>query len=131
MKKATTTIPSDWRAATLSRISALIQQADPEAIEEVKWRKPTNPAGVLVWSHDGMICTGETYKNHLRLTFAKGHLLKDHDPNALINTYRAIVIHEGDKIYDKAFQNLIRAAVALNRQAKSAPKARSSTKRVS
>jgi hypothetical protein len=97
----------------------LIQQADPEAVEEVKWRKPSNKmAGVPVWSHAGIICTGETYKNVVKLTFAKGASLKD--PASLFNsslegnTRRAIDIHEGEKINEKALQALIRAAVALN-----------------
>jgi hypothetical protein len=108
----------DWRGETLSRLRALIKQADPEVVEELKWRKPSNPAGVPVWYHDGIICTGETYKNHVRLTFAKGASLKD--PKGLFNAslkgnaLRAIVIHEGDEIDDKAFKALIRSAVALN-----------------
>lgn len=100
----------------MSRIRTLIKQADPKAVEEIKWRKPSNPAGIPVWYHDGMICTGETYKNHLRLTFAKGSALKD--PKGLINSYRSMLIHEGDKINETAFKNLIRAAVALNRKGK-------------
>jgi hypothetical protein len=112
-----TTISSiDWCAKTLSRVRTLIKQADPEVIEEVKWRKPSNPAGIPVWYHDGIICTGETYKNHLRLTFAKGASLKD--PKGLLNAYRAIIIHEVDKINETAFQNIIRAAVKLNRKGK-------------
>jgi hypothetical protein len=109
---------SDWRGEMLARLRTLIKQADPEVVEEVKWRKPSNPAGVPVWSHDGIICTGETYKNHVRLTFGKGASLKD--PKALFNSglkgnaLRAIVIHEGDEIDDKAFKALIRAAVSLN-----------------
>ena len=108
----------DWRGETLSRLRALIKQADPKVIEEVKWRKPSNPGGTPVWNHDGIICTGETYKNHVRLTFAKGALLKG--PNGLFNAslegnaFRAIVIHEGDKIDSRAFKTLVRAAVALN-----------------
>lgn len=102
----------DWRGKKLSRIRILIEQADPDVVEEVKWRKPSNPAGVPVWSHYGMICTGETYKDHLRITFAKGVSLGD--PKGLFNAFRAIVIHEGDKIDEPAFKNLIRAAVALN-----------------
>ena len=87
-------------------------------VEEVKWRKPSNPAGVPVWYHDGIICTGETYKNNVRLTFAKGALLKD--PKGLFNAslegnaLRAIVIHEGDEIDEKAFKALVRSAVVLN-----------------
>ena len=108
----------DWRGGMLSHLRALIKQADPNMIEEVKWRKPSNPAGVPVWSHDGIICTGETYKNHVRLTFAKGAALKD--PNGLFNdslegnTLRAIVIHDSDKVNDEALKALIRAAVSLN-----------------
>jgi hypothetical protein len=108
----------DWRGEMLSRLRTLIKQADPEVVEEVKWRKPSNPTGVPVWYHDGIICTGETYKNHVRLTFAKGASLKD--PKSLFNSslegdaLRAIVIHEGDDIDDKAFKALVRSAVALN-----------------
>ena len=109
----------DWRGETLARVRSLIREADPEVIEEVKWRKPSNSMrGVPVWSHDGIICTGETYKNVVKLTFAKGASLKD--PSGLFNaslegnTRRAIDIHEGDKIDEKAFKALIRAAVALN-----------------
>src|SRR3954454_2461817 len=112
----------DWRANTLARIRKLIQQADPEVIEEIKWRKPSNPAGVPVWSHDGIICTGETYKNAVKMTFLKGAALPD--PKGLFNsslegnTRRAIDFHEGDKIDEKALKALIRAAVALNTSAK-------------
>jgi len=108
----------DWRGETLSRLRALIKQADPKVVEEVKWRKPSNPGGIPVWYHDGIICTGETYKTHVRLTFAKGALLKV--PKGLFNAslegnaFRAIVIHEGDKIDSAAFKALVRAAVALN-----------------
>jgi hypothetical protein len=102
----------DWRGEMLARVRRLIKQADPEVVEEWKWR------GVPVWSHDGLICTGETYKNVVKMTFAKGAALKD--PSSLFNsslegnTRRAIDIHEGDKIDEKAFKALIRAAVALN-----------------
>src|SRR3954466_12021730 len=108
----------DWRANTLARIRKLIQQADPEVIEEVKWKKPSNPAGVPVWSHEGIICTGETYKNAVKMTFLKGAALPD--PKGLFNSSlegnsrRAIDFHEGDKIDEKALKALIRAAVALN-----------------
>ena len=103
---------SDWRGETLARVRILIKQADSEVVEEWKWR------GVPVWSHAGMICTGETYKNVVKMTFAKGASLED--PSGLFNsslegnTRRAIDFHEGDKIDDKAFKALIRAAVALN-----------------
>jgi hypothetical protein len=109
----------DWRGETLARVRRLIKEADPEVVEEVKWRKPSNSMlGVPVWSHAGIICTGETYKNAVKLTFAKGASLKD--PSGLFNaslegnTRRAIDFHEGDKIDEKAFKALIRAAVALN-----------------
>ncbi len=110
--------PEDWRGATLSRIGELIRQADPGVVEERKWRKPSNPDGVPVWSHDGMICSGETYKTHVKVTFAKGASLKD--PSHLFNSSlegnvrRAIDIHEGGKVDEKAFKALVRAAVALN-----------------
>jgi len=103
---------SDWRGETLARIRILIKQADPEVVEEWKWR------GVPVWSHAGIICTGETYKNVVKMTFAKGASLED--PSGLFNsslegnTRRAIDFHEGDKIDEKALKALIRAAVALN-----------------
>jgi hypothetical protein len=108
----------DWRGETLSRIRKLIKQADPKVVEEVKWRKPSAPAGVPVWSHDGLICTGEIYKNHVKVTFAKGAQLKD--PKRLFNssldgkTRRAIDLHEGGQIDESAFEALIREAVALN-----------------
>jgi hypothetical protein len=113
---------SDWRAEMLARIRLLIKQADPEVVEEAKWRKPSNSMlGVPVWSHAGIICTGETYKNVVKLTFAKGASLTD--PRGLFNsslegnTRRAIDIHEGDKIDEEALKALIRAAVALNTSA--------------
>jgi len=112
----------DWRGETLARVRKLIKQADPDVVEKVKWRKPSNPLGVPVWEHDGIICTGETYKNAVKLTFAKGASLKD--PSRLFNasldgnTRRAIDFHEGDKIDAKALQALIRAAVALNTSAR-------------
>jgi hypothetical protein len=118
----------DWRGKTLSQIRALIKQADPEGVEELKWRKPSNPAGVPVWYHDGIICTGETYMNHVRLTFAKGASLKD--PSGLFNSgldgnvRRAIDIHEGAKVDEAALKDLIRAAVALNLKGKSKPRYR-------
>lgn len=110
--------PRDWQEATLSRIRTLIEQADPHVVEERKWRKPGNPEGVPVWSHDGMICTGESYKAHVKITFAKGAALEDprHLFNSSLegNTRRAIDLHEGEKIDGTAFKALIRAAVALN-----------------
>jgi hypothetical protein len=108
----------DWREKKLSQIRALIEQADPEVVEESKWRKPSHPAGVPVWSHQGPICTGETYKSVVKLTFFKGASLKD--PSGLFNSSlegnirRAIDFHEDDEIDEKAFANLIRAAVSLN-----------------
>ena len=107
----------DWRGETLSRMRKLIREADPDVVEEVKWVKPTNP-GTPTWSHDGIICTGETYKSVVKLTFAKGASLKD--PSKLFNsslagnTRRAIDIHEGETVDARAFKALIRAAVALN-----------------
>jgi hypothetical protein len=108
----------DWRGETLARVRALIKEAAPDVVEEVKWRKASNPMGVPVWSHDGMICTGETYKDYVKLTFAKGAALKD--PSGLFNASlegnarRAIDIFEDDEIDAEAFKALIRAAVALN-----------------
>ena len=118
MKQIENSKSSDWRAETLAKVRSLINKADPEVVEEVKWRKPSSPAGVPVWSHDGMICTGETYKSSVKLTFAKGAQLED--PKGLFNssldgnTRRAIDLHEGDEIDEAAFEALIREAVALN-----------------
>jgi len=113
----------DWRGAMLSRVRALIKQADPEVVEEVKWRKPSNSMrGIPVWSHHGIICTGESYKAKVKLTFAKGASLPD--PARLFNSSlegkvrRAIDIHEGEKLDASAFKALIRAAVALNTSGK-------------
>ncbi|MGC1456226.1 MAG: DUF1801 domain-containing protein [Nitrospirota bacterium] len=109
----------DWRGETLSRIRELIKEADPDVVEDVKWRKPSNSMlGVLVWSHDGIICTGETYKDKVKLTFAEGAALKD--PVKLFNSSldgdarRAIDIHEGEEVDAGAFKAIIRAAVVLN-----------------
>ena len=106
----------DWRGRTLSRVRQLIKEADPEIVEEWKWR------GVPVWAHNGLVCTGETYKNIVKLTFAKGASLKDPDDlfNASLegNVRRAIDISEGDSINEAALKNLIRAAVALNLEGK-------------
>ena len=112
----------DWRGKMLAKVRAIIHKADPEIVEEVKWM------GVPVWSHGGIVCTGETYKNHVKMTFAKGAALKD--PAGLFNSSldgnvrRAIDIHEGDKIDEAALKDLIRAAVALNLMGKSQPKPR-------
>jgi hypothetical protein len=110
--------PDDWRDEALSRIRKLIEQADPEVVEDRKWRKSANPEGVPVWSHDGMICTGETYKTHVKITFARGASLKDpmHLFNSSLegNARRAIDLHAGDKIDEPAFKALIREAVTLN-----------------
>jgi hypothetical protein len=110
----------DWKGKMLSRVRALIKQADPEMIEERKWKKPSNAmAGVPVWSHNGIVCTGETYKKVVKLTFARGASISD--PSRLFNsslegnTRRAIDIHEGDKLDEKALKALIRAAVAANK----------------
>ncbi len=114
----------DWRGRTLGRVRALIKDAVPGVVEEIKWRKPTNPAGVPVWSHDGIICTGETYTTNVRLTFAKGALLKDAKGlfNASLegNAMRAIVIREGETLDERAFQALVRAAAADNKRRRAA-----------
>jgi hypothetical protein len=112
----------DWRGKTLSRMRKLVKEADPGIVEEWKWVKPAKP-GTPVWSHDGIICTGESYKNVVKLTFAKGASLKD--PARLFNSSldgnvrRAIDIHEGDDVDESAFKTLVRQAVALNRSGKS------------
>src|SRR3954470_10870266 len=110
----------DWRGEMLGKLRKLIKQADPDVIEEIKWRKPSKPGGVPVWSHDGIICTGETYKSGVKLTFPKGSEIKD--PKRLFNAgfgglRRAIDLHEGDKIDAIAFKALIRAAIAVNKSA--------------
>lgn len=126
--------PSDWRVEMLARVRALIKQADPAIVEEVKWRKPSNPSGVPTWSRGGIICTGETYKDKVKLTFAKGAALAD--PKGLFNASldggvrRAIDIREGDKINETAFKALVRAAAALNASAPARPaRARKTSKR--
>ena len=109
---------NDWRGETLARVRLVIQKAEPDVVEEIKWRKPTNPAGVPVWSHAGVLCTGEIYKDKVKLTFAKGALIDD--PTSLFNSSldgavrRAIDIAEGVQIDEPALKALIRAAVALN-----------------
>ena len=117
-----TRVSSDWRETTLERMRALIQEADPEIVEERKWRKASNAmAGVPVWSHNGIVCTGETYRNAVKLTFARGASIPD--PSHLFNsslegnTRRAIDIHEGEKIDARAFKALVKAAVAQNSSA--------------
>ncbi len=121
----------DWRGKTLAKVRQIVHDADPDIVEEWKWVKPTNP-GTPVWSHGGIVCTGETYKNAVKMTFAKGAALKD--PSHLFNSSldgnvrRAIDIHEGDTIDEAALKDLIRAAVALNLQGKSKPK-RATSKR--
>ena len=117
----------DWRGKTLARVRALVKQADPEIVEEWKWQKASSP-GTPVWSHGGLVCTGETYKNVVKMTFAKGAALKD--PSRLFNSSldgnvrRAIDIHEADEIDEAALKDLIRAAVALNLKGKSKSKPR-------
>jgi hypothetical protein len=117
----------DWRGKMLAKVRDIIHQADPEIVEEWKWVKPTSP-GIPVFSHGGIVCTGETYKNVVKMTFAKGAALKD--PSGLFNSSldgnvrRAIDIHEGDKVDEAALKDLIRAAVALNLKGKSKPKPR-------
>jgi hypothetical protein len=109
---------SDWRDETLAEVRGLIREADPDAVEERKWIKPSNPSGVPTWSHAGIICTGETYKDKVKLTFARGASLDD--PSGLFNssldggTRRAIDIREGEKIDEEALKSLVRDAVALN-----------------
>ena len=124
----------DWRGETLERVRKLIKQADPDVVEQVKWKKPSNAMrGVPVWEHAGIICTGETYKTAVKLTFAKGAALAD--PSGLFNASleggarRAIDIHEGDKIDATAFKALIRAAVALNTSKRAAARPVRSQKR--
>src|SRR4051794_6739799 len=125
---------NDWRGKTLARVRALIKQADPDVVEEVKWKKPSNGMrGVPVWEHDGIICTGETYKAVVKLTFANGAALED--PSGLFNSSmegnvrRAIDIHEDDKIDEKALKALIRAAVALNTSKRAAARPVRSSKK--
>jgi hypothetical protein len=119
MKKAASAKSlKDWRRETLAHIRALIEQADPEVVEESKWKKPSNPAGVPTWSHDGIICTGETYKKAVKLTFARGAALPD--PRGLFNsslegnTRRAIDFREGDTVNESALKALVKAAARLN-----------------
>ena len=117
----------DWRGKTLAKVRDIIHAADPEIVEEWKWAKATSP-GVPVWSHGGIVCTGETYKNAVKMTFAKGAALKD--PAGLFNSSlegnvrRAIDVHEGEKINEAALKELIRAAVALNLKGKNKAKSR-------
>jgi hypothetical protein len=117
----------DWRGKMLAKVREIIRKADPEIVEEWKWAKATSP-GTPVWSHGGIVCTGETYKNVVKMTFAKGAALKD--PSGLFNSSlegnvrRAIDIHEGDKVDEAALKDLIRAAVALNLKGKNKPKPR-------
>jgi hypothetical protein len=119
----------DWRGKTLAKVREIIREADPEIVEEWKWVKATSP-GTPVWSHGGIVCTGETYRDHVKMTFAKGAALKD--PSRLFNSSldgnvrRAIDIHEGDKVNEAALKDLIRAAVTLNLRLKdkSKPKPR-------
>jgi hypothetical protein len=122
----------DWRGKMLARVREIIHQADPEIVEEWKWAKATSP-GTPVFSHGGIVCTGETYKNVVKMTFAKGAALQD--PSRLFNSSlegnvrRAIDIHEGDKINEAALKNLIRAAVALNLKGQNKPKSKPKPKR--
>ena len=111
---------TDWRSETLHRIRELIREADPDSVEEVKWRKPSNPDGVPTWSHNGLLCTGETHNDKVKLTFARGASLDD--PAGLLNasmdagTRRAIDIREGDSLDESAFKALIKAAAKANRE---------------
>ena len=108
----------DWRAQRLAQVRALIREADPDAAETVKWRKPSNPAGVPVWEHDGVLLTGETYRDKVKLTFAQGAALEDSSRlfNSSLdgNTRRSIDIREGDAIDEEALKALVRAAAVLN-----------------
>ena len=119
-KDTTRVTHADWRDETLARMRTLILEADPDMVEERKWKKPSNPAGVPVWSHDGIVCTGETYKQAVKLTFMKGASLPD--PSRLFNasldagTRRAIDIGEGEVVDARAFKALIKSAVAANRK---------------
>ncbi len=112
----------DWRGQTLAHVRRLIHEADPGIVEECKWVKPSNPSGVPIWSHDGIVCTGESYKQAVKLTFARGATIED--PKRLFNsslegsTRRAIDLHEGEKIDEAAFKQLVRAAVAANATAR-------------
>jgi hypothetical protein len=118
IQRQTMTSGTDWQEETLARMRALILQADPGIVEERKWQKPSNPRGVPVWSHNGIVCTGETYTKVVKLTFAKGASLPD--PSRLFNaslegnTRRAIDIHEGETVDARAFKVLVTAAVAAN-----------------
>jgi hypothetical protein len=118
----------DWRGKMLAKVRSIVHEADPEITEECKWVKPTNPLGVPTWSHGGIVCTGETYKNAVKMTFARGAELKD--PSGLFNSSldgnvrRALDIHEGDTVDEAALKDLIRAAVALNLKGKSKSKVR-------
>jgi hypothetical protein len=124
----------DWRGKMLAKVREIIREADPEIVEEWKWAKPTTP-GTPVFSHGGIVCTGETYKNVVKMTFAKGAALKD--PSGLFNSSlegnvrRAIDIHEGDKVDEAALKDIIRAAVALNLKGKSKPKPKPKPRRAS
>lgn len=114
--------PGDWRSKKLAKLRALIKRADPAVVEEVKWKKPSNPMGVPVWSHDGILCIGDTLKNAVRLTFPKGAQIND--PKKLFNrrldskTVRAIDFHEGDEIDESALKALIQEAVTINLERK-------------
>jgi hypothetical protein len=122
---------SDWRGKMLAKLRGIVHAADPDIVEEWKWAKATSP-GIPVWSHGGIVCTGETYKNAVKMTFAKGATLRD--PSGLFNSSlegnvrRAIDIHEGEKINEAALKDLIRAAVALNLKGKTRPKSKSKQK---
>ena len=124
----------DWRGKMLAKVREIMHEADPEIVEEWKWMKATNP-GTPVWSHGGIVCTGETYKKVVKMTFAKGAALKD--PSGLFNSSldgnvrRAIDIHEGDKVDEAALKDLIRAAVALNLKGPSDPKPKPKPRRAS
>ena len=118
---------NDWRGATLARVRAFIKQADPDVVEDVKWRKPSNPAGVPVWEHGGIICTGETYRDKVKLTFAKGAALDD--PSGLFNSSLDGNVRRAIDIHETALMALVRAAIALNTSKRAAARPARSQKK--
>lgn len=103
---------SGWRGERLAQVRKLINEADPDVVEDVKWKTPSNPDGQPCWYHEGLICIGEVYKAHLRISFSKGPKLDD--PKGILNSYRAVIIHEEDKLDEAAFKELVRNAIELN-----------------
>lgn len=111
-------LPLDWRGKVMAQVRMLIKEADPEVVEEQKYKMPSKPEGIPVWYDNGMICTGEIYKEHIRLTFSKAKALKELGHEAIFNAFSAIIIRNDDKLDEDAFKNLIRTAVELNNQKK-------------